>query len=48
MIDHTCRTCRWYALFEGACCNRDSEYLADFPDPEKGCGEWEGKEDELK
>lgn len=37
----TCPTCRWYAPFEGVCCNGDSEHRADFPDPERGCGEWE-------
>lgn len=40
-VDKTCRTCRWYASFGGVCCNGDSAYRADFPDPEKGCGEWE-------
>lgn len=41
MTDPTCPTCRWYAPFEGVCCNGDSEYRADFSDPEKGCGKWE-------
>lgn len=44
MTDNTCPACRWYAPFEGVCCNGDSAYRADFPDPDKGCGEWEGKE----
>ena len=44
--DKTCHTCDWYAPFEGVCCNGDSEYRADFPDPEKGCGEWEGEANE--
>lgn len=48
MIDHTCCTCRWYAPFEGVCCNGDSEYRAGFMDPEKGCGEWERNEEKTK
>lgn len=39
-----CATCRWYAEFEGVCCNGDSEYRADFTDPESCCEEWEEKE----
>ena len=27
---NTCKTCRWYAAFEGVCCNGDSEHRADF------------------
>lgn len=25
-----CCTCKWYAEFEGVCCNGDSEYRGDF------------------
>ena len=38
-----CATCRWYAEFEGVCCNGDSEYRADFTEPEDCCEEWEEK-----
>ena len=38
-----CATCRWYAEFEGACCNGDSEWRADFTEPEDCCEEWEEK-----
>ena len=37
----TCSTCRWYASFEGVCCNGDSEYRADFTEPEDSCECWE-------
>ena len=43
-----CAICRWYAKFEGVCCNGDSEYKADFTEPEGGCECWEGRiEDEV-
>lgn len=38
---NTCKTCRWYATFEGVCCNGDSEHRADFMDMESRCEEWE-------
>ena len=38
-----CATCRWYASFEGVCCNGASEYRADFTEPEDCCEEWEEK-----
>lgn len=38
-----CATCRWYADFEGVCCNGDSEHRADFVDGDYYCDEWEGK-----
>ena len=40
----TCSTCRWYAEFEGVCCNGDSPHCADFIDADKVCEEWEEKE----
>lgn len=40
----TCPTCRWYAPYEGVCCNGDSEYRADLTDPDDGCREWEAQE----
>ena len=36
-----CRTCRWYAEYEGVCCNSDSEHRADFVDEDYYCEEWE-------
>lgn len=48
MMTKTCSTCRWYAEFEGTCCNGDSEHRADFTGPEDGCECWEGRnEDEV-
>ncbi len=41
----TCSTCRWYAEFEGVCCNGDSKWRADFMNPEDSCGCWEEKEE---
>ena len=38
---NTCKTCRWYAAFEGACCNGDSEHRADFRLDYDWCEEWE-------
>ena len=44
----TCGTCRWYAEFEGVCCNGDSKWRADFRDADQGCEKWEGRnEDEV-
>lgn len=36
----TCKTCRWYAAFEGVCCNGDSEHRADFRFDDETCEEW--------
>lgn len=41
----TCPTCRWYAPFEGVCCNGDSAYRADFTGADDTCPEWEKKDD---
>lgn len=41
---NTCKTCRWYAAFEGVCCNGDSEHRADFRLEDDRCEEWERKE----
>ena len=38
-----CATCRWYAEFEGVCCNGDSEYRADFRDANQCCPAWAPK-----
>ena len=37
----TCSTCRWYAEFDGVCCNGDSLNRADFTEPEDVCEFWE-------
>ena len=41
-----CATCRWYAEFEGVCCNGDSEWRADFTEPEDCCECWEGRDED--
>lgn len=42
-----CKTCKWYYEWFGVCTNGDNEYCADCPPcPEKGCKEWEAKENE--
>lgn len=43
----TCKTCRWYAAFEGVCCNGDSEHRADFMDVESRCKEWEEQNNDI-
>ncbi len=40
-MDKACGTCRWYAPFEGICCNGDSPQCADFTGPDGDCQEWE-------
>lgn len=35
-----CSTCKWYASFEGVCCNGDSNYCADFRCLDDTCEEW--------
>lgn len=44
---NTCKTCRWYAAFEGACCNGDSEHRADFMDVESRYEEWEEQNNDI-
>lgn len=36
-----CCTCKWYAEFEGVCCNGESENCADFTSSSDYCGLWE-------
>lgn len=36
-----CRTCKWYAVCEGVCCNGDSEHCADFRCMDDSCECWE-------
>lgn len=40
----TCDNCKWYAEFEGVCCNGNSEHCADFVNEDEPCEEWEGKQ----
>ncbi len=40
-----CRTCEYYAEFEGVCCNGDSDYRADFTEIDFVCDEWTEKEE---
>lgn len=35
-----CGTCKWYAEFEGVCCNGDSEHRADFRCLDDTCSAW--------
>ena len=39
-------SCKWYAEPEGVCVNDQSEHVADFVWDERGCKEWEKKENE--
>lgn len=36
-----CCTCKWYATYEGVCCNGDSEHCADFRCLDDSCECWE-------
>lgn len=41
MFCNKMNTCRWYAAFEGVCCNGDREHRADFRLEDETCEEWE-------
>lgn len=41
-----CCTCKWYAVYEGVCCNGDSVHRADFRFLDDSCECWEGVENE--
>lgn len=41
-----CCTCKWYAEFEGVCCNADSKWTADFRCLDDTCSCWEEKSDD--
>ena len=43
-MTNTCSACRWYAEFEGVCCNGDSEWRGDFRDNDQGCEHWENSD----
>ena len=36
-----CKYCKWYANFEGVCCNGKSKHCADFVGTDDFCWEWE-------
>ncbi len=40
-IKKYCCTCKWYAQFEGICCNGESEHRADFRLLDDTCQRWE-------
>lgn len=35
--ERNCGNCKWYAEYEGVCCNGDSEHRADFTDKNFYC-----------
>lgn len=39
-----CENCKWHDDFSWVCFNGDSQYVADFVDPEKSCQCWESKD----
>nr|DAP01200.1 MAG TPA: hypothetical protein [Caudoviricetes sp.] len=41
-----CGSCKWYAEPEGVCVNDQSERVADFVWDERGCKEWEKREND--
>ena len=45
MIPEYCSTCKWYAEFEGVCCNGNSEHCADFRRLDDTCEKWEEVEE---
>ena len=40
-----CSTCKYYAEYEGVCCNGDSEHCADFRRLDDTCEKWEENEE---
>ena len=42
-MNKCCETCDWYEDLQGVCFNGDSEYRADFTEPEDFCEAWEGR-----
>ena len=42
----TCSSCRWWEDLNGVCFNGDSEYCADFTEPEDGCECWVGRDED--
>jgi hypothetical protein len=41
----SCGSCKWYAEPESVCMNDQSEHVADFVWDERGCKEWEKKDE---
>lgn len=41
----SCGFCKWYAEPEGVCVNDQSEHVADFVWDERGCKEWEKRDE---
>nr|DAU44138.1 MAG TPA: hypothetical protein [Caudoviricetes sp.] len=41
----SCDSCKWYAETEGVCVNDQSECVADFVWDERGCKEWEKRDE---
>ena len=41
-----CSTCKFYATYEGICCNGDSEYRAGFRNLDDTCEKWEEVEND--
>lgn len=45
LVKHNCKTCEYYADFEGICCNgENSAWVGGWPPtPKKACEYWEDK-----
>ena len=43
--DEMCINCKYYAEFEGVCCNYKSKYVADFTDANDYCDCYERRTD---
>lgn len=39
-MDKKCKSCEYYEPFTGACCNADSEWVADFKNEDDSCPQW--------
>lgn len=46
MDSKNCGNCKWWAKFEGVCCNRGSDQVADFTEKDFSCDCHEFKENE--
>lgn len=40
-VKQYCSTCKWYEVYDGVCCNGDSENRAGFMDLDGSCEKWE-------
>ena len=40
-MKQSCKICRWWEPFSGACCNGNSENRADFMNGDDTCDQWE-------